>query len=270
MPSIAIPIRCFLSSIAIQSIHPLSNVIHATLPSIAIHGHLHEKHTVPEVDAPNHGDGDEQMRRKSLNDAQADAAIEHSTRLRSLRRAQDIVKEVGGAMGASLNDTLNRVIHFESKRFKPRMQTDPGVCQELRAGLEAEETCYRRARVEFQEHMERKRAKERVKHELKDAVAKLQLARKEQRSAEAVVAAMEEVKVYSLEMLGKGKKKAGSQQHHKARLEVLERLRRCAELSAAQTSSWDFFKKTWDQEMADAHGEGWAELFAQILQNAID
>ena len=82
IPSIAIPIRCFLSSIAIQSIHPLSNVIHATLPSIAIHGHLHEKHTVPEVDAPNHGDGDEQMRRESLNDAQADAVIEHSTRIK--------------------------------------------------------------------------------------------------------------------------------------------------------------------------------------------
>ena len=118
--------------------------------------------------------------------------------------------------------------------------------------------------------MERKREKARVEHELKDAVAKLQRARKEHRSAEAVVTAMEEVKAYSLDMLGKGKKNAGHQQHHKARLEVLERLRRAAELSAAQTSLWDCFKNAWDKEMAEAHGENWAELFAQEVQKVIN
>ena len=98
----------------------------------------------------------------------------------------------------------------------------------------------------------------------------MQRARKEQRSAEAVVTAMEDVNVYSFEMLGKGRKKAGTQQHQKARLEVLERLRRAAELSAAQTSAWDLFKNTWDQEMAEAHGESWAELFAQLVQKVIN
>ena len=90
--------------------------------------------------------------------------MEHSTRLRSLKQAQEIFKQVGGALGASLNNTVNRVIHAESKRFYTRMRADEGVCREVRAGLEAEETCYRRARVEFQEHMERNREKERVKH----------------------------------------------------------------------------------------------------------
>ena len=150
------------------------------------------------------------------------------------------------------------------------MHADPGVCQELRAGLEAEEASYRRARIEFQEHMERRREQQRVKLELKDAKAKLQLARKEQRSMEAVVTAMVAVKVFSLEMLGKGKKKGGNQQHQKARLEVLERLRRCAELSPAQTTSWELFKKTWDTEMAEAHEEDWAELFAQLVQNVLN
>ena len=174
------------------------------------------KHGVPEVDVPHHGDGDDQMRKESLNGEQADAVIEHSTRLQSLKQAQDIFKEVGGALGASLNDTVRRVIHTEIKRFNERMRADKGVCQELRAGLEAEEACYRRARVEFQEHMERKREKERVKRELMDAVAKLQRARKEQRSAEAVVAAMEEAKAYSLDMLGKGRnnrQSAASKRH---------------------------------------------------------
>ena len=97
----------------------------------------------------------------------------------------------------------------------------------------------------------------------------MQRARKEQRDAEAVVTAMEEVKAYSLDMLGKGKKTC-HQQHHKARLEVLERLRRAAELSPAQTTTWEFFKQTWDQEMAGVHGEGWAELFAQMMQQVLN
>ena len=50
---------------------------------------------------------------------------------------------------------------------------------------------------------------------------------------------------------------------------MLERLRRAAELSAAQTSAW-FFKQTWDQEMTEAHVENWAELFAQLVQQVLN
>ncbi len=57
------------------------------------------KHGRPEVDVPHHGDGDVQMRNESLNGEQADEVIEHSTRLRSLKQAQEIFKEVGGALG---------------------------------------------------------------------------------------------------------------------------------------------------------------------------
>ena len=79
------------------------------------------KQTAPGVHALNHGDGDDQMRRESLTDAQAGAVIEHSSRLRSLRQAQEIFTDIGGALGASLNDTVNKVIHLESKRFNIRM-----------------------------------------------------------------------------------------------------------------------------------------------------
>ena len=51
---------------------------------------------------------------------------------------------------------------------------------------------------------------------------------------------------------------------------MLERLRRGAELSAAQTSASDCFKNIWDQEMAEAHGENWAELFAQLVQKMLN
>ena len=95
-------------------------------------------------------------------------------------------------------------------------------------------------------------------------------ARKEQRDAEAVVTAMEEVKVYFLEMLGKVKNILGVQQHQKARLEVLQRLRRAAELSPEQTSQWEYFKAIWDREMAGSHGEDWAEIFAQMVKQVLD
>ena len=31
-----------------------------------------------------------------------------------------------------------------------------------------------------------------------------------------------------------------------------------------------FFTRTWDQEMVEAHGENWAELFAQLVQQVLN
>ena len=84
------------------------------------------KHTVPEVDAPRHGDGGDQTRKASLNDEQADAAIEQSNRLRSLKQAIQLFKEVGGSLGASLTDTVDHVLHIEHKRFSIMMRADMG------------------------------------------------------------------------------------------------------------------------------------------------
>ena len=40
--------------------------------------------------------------------------------------------------------------------------------------------------------------------------------------------------------------------------------------SAAQTSAWDLFESIWGQEMFEAHGENWAELFAQLAQKMLN
>ena len=53
-------------------------------------------------------------------------------------------------------------------------------------------------------------------------------------------------------------------------MEVLQRLRRAAELSPEQTSQWEFFKTSWDRQMAEVHGENWAELFAQLVQKVLN
>ena len=53
-------------------------------------------------------------------------------------------------------------------------------------------------------------------------------------------------------------------------MDVLDRLRRAAELSAQQTGAWDFFKTSWDREMSDMHLKHWAELFAEMVQNVLN
>ena len=95
-------------------------------------------------------------------------------------------------------------------------------------------------------------------------------AHKEQRGAEAVVTAMEEVKVHPLGMMGKGKNKGCCQQHQKSRLVVLQRVRRAAELSPEQTGKWEYFTMCWDREMAEAHGDDWAERFAELVQHVLN
>ena len=239
-------------------------------PADWVHGEAAIQNHASDADVSRHGDGDAQTVKLSLDAEQADVAVEHSNRLRSLKQARDIFKDIGGALGASLLDTVGRVMHTETKRFNILMRGEEKVLEEMRAGLEAEEAMFRRGRLEFQEHMDQKREKARVAHELKEATAALKRARKEQREAEAVVTAMFEVKAYSLEMLGKGKKNGGFQQHQKARLEVLQRVRKAAELSPEQTSQWEFFRTSWDREMAETHGENWAELFAQLVQQVLN
>ena len=95
--------------------------------------------------------------------------------------------------------------------------------------------------------------------ELKDAVAQLAKITKEQKVVAAVVTAMEAAKGYSLPMLGQGKKGGGTQQHQKARFEVLDRLRQVAEVSPEQTGQWTFFKTSWVHEMADLHQANWGQ-----------
>ena len=94
--------------------------------------------------------------------------------------------------------------------------------------------------------------------------------RKEARDAEAAVAAKEQVKAYSLDMLGNGKKNGGGVAHQKNRSEIMERVRKSSLLTAEQTGSWEFFKTTWDKEMAERHSEHWAELFSEYMQKLLD
>ena len=50
----------------------------------------------------------------------------------------------------------------------------------------------------------------------------------------------------------------------------MERVRSAAELSPEQRNDWDIFKAERDKAMAEIHGEGWAELFAQMVQQVLN
>ena len=50
----------------------------------------------------------------------------------------------------------------------------------------------------------------------------------------------------------------------------MNRVRVIATLSADQKNDWQNFCVSWDQKMAEAHGEDWAELFAEIVQHVLN
>ena len=50
----------------------------------------------------------------------------------------------------------------------------------------------------------------------------------------------------------------------------MNRVRDIAALSRDQKADWKFFSTAWDENMVEAHGENWAQLFAEILQNVLN
>ena len=205
-----------------------------------------------------------------LSAEQSDVVIEQSERVRTLQEATRVIAGLEDSVGASLIATVKRVMHMETKRFNQRNKTDPAVRQELRSLLDAEEARIRRDRAALQEHMRQTREKDRVKRELTELAARLRKTRQQNREAEAVVAARAQIKAYSLESLGIGKKNGGGQQYHKTRMEVMERLRRVAKLSPQQTAHWDYFKSAWDKSMSHSCNQDWAVMFSQMMQQIVN
>ena len=229
--------------------------------------------------ASTHGDGDSEGKPQSakaeaevtLSAEQADVVITHSSRMNALEQAKDILGSIGGVMGASLTSLVTRLQHIERKQFRPRLETDAAVANALKASLVAEQALYHRQRVEFQEQAQKKKDLKRISDEFEQMKEKIRKAQKEHKAAEAVVTASEFKKTFPLAALGQGKKNGGGKETcQKARFQVMERIRAAAELSPEQVNDWEFFKTTWDREMADAQQEKWGELFAELMQHILN
>ena len=161
-------------------------------------------------------------------------------------------------------------MHQERKRFRRRIEGDPGVDKAMRAKQAAEEEEAQRQRLAFRAISEQRREAKEVETQLKEAKARLAQTRKDTRAAEEVLEARKAIKSFTKAMFGQGQKKGGSAQYQKARQEALNRVRSCAKLSPDQQNDWKFFTTNWDREMAEAHGEDWGGLFAEILQNILN
>mgnify|MGYP003309020165 CR=1 FL=1 len=225
----------------------------------------------PEVeqgDSAHHGDGDGdgEEATDSLSVEQADSLLAHSSRLQALKHAKNIFNGIGGAVGVSLSNTVDRVMSSETKRFRRRMTGDASVDKALHASLHREEAQFHCDRMEFQEHTRVVKEAKRAKLELTRINAEVKKATKNVKDMNAMVMAREAEKTYSIYTLGYGKKNGGGKDCQKARADVLERLRSIAPLSIAQNNDWEYFVTSWDREMAQAVGENWGSVFAEIIQ----
>ena len=110
--------------------------------------------------------------------------------MRQLKDADGVFKKMGGILGASLRNTLDKVVHAESKRFASQMKQHPQVTADLAEGMHAEEARYRDARVEYVEQMKLKRENTLAKKALADTDRQLKKRKRDLKHQDKVIAAM--------------------------------------------------------------------------------
>ena len=217
--------------------------------------------------AQNHGDGGlASAALETMDEDDVDILVEGSNKLRTPHEASRLFKGMGSALGDSLQNTVSSVIQIETKRLAANQKVDTTVVKELMQDFQAEEATFRIQRIQHQEQMTLRREKTAATLALKEADASPKKARKDQKRVEKATAAMASAKAFTLTQLRQGKKNGGIQANQKHRAEVLDRVREVAGLSPEQTCHWSFFKRAWDETMAETHGVNWGGLFAQIVQ----
>ena len=138
------------------------------------------------VAASTHGDGDSEGRAPSakaeaevtLSAEQADVVITHSSRMSAPSQATYILRNIGGAMGASLTSLLTRLQHIETTPFRPRLEADAAVATALKASLVAEQAPCHRQRVEFQEQAQKKKDLKRISEQFEQMMENIRKAQK--------------------------------------------------------------------------------------------
>ena len=205
-----------------------------------------------------------------LSEPQADLMLRHSGRLQKLASAKDIAQDLGGVVGASMSSSIDLMVRAEVKSFRAHNDCAPVVRADMQRLLEEEESAFRAARADARWQLEQRQSKRKAAAELQAVVTALKKARRDARAAESVVVANEAVKLYSLDMLGHGKKHGGPESCRKARFEVMQRVRNVAELSDEQSNDWEFFARAWDSQLSAASCKEWGKIFAETMQGVLD
>ena len=223
-----------------------------------------------------HGDGagdavhgDEATNRvdgPSLSMEEVSMVLVENDRMKTLENMRKTAADLHDSVGASLQNTLKKIIHDERKRFTKRHSKNPEVLQSMRKSAAKEEQLAQKSRLQYRESLRQKRERTAIQHQLNESKKKLAKLRKNETSIEAAQNIYDQVKRYSLEKLGFGHKTGGTAAHKKERKNVLSRLRGCGGLSAEQDANFEWFIEEWDRVNADKHGENWAKIFAEEMQ----
>ena len=94
----------------------------------------------------------------TLSEDQVSDLQEQSSRFQTLHQAETLFKDIGGAVGVQLCETVQRVRRREEKLFHHRIQGNAAVDKAMRDMAQAEEAAARRQRADFQAECQRKRS----------------------------------------------------------------------------------------------------------------
>ena len=220
-----------------------------------------------------HGDGagdavhgDEATNRDdgpSLSMEDSSMVLVENDRMKSLEEMRKKAADLHDSVGASLQNTLKKIIHDERKRFTKRHSKNPEVLQSMRKSAEKEEQLAQKSRLQYRESLRQKRERTVIQHKLNEGKKKLAKLRKNETSIAAAQNIQDQMRRYSLEKLGLGHRNGGNATHKKSRKDVLSRLRGCGGLTAEQEAIFERFIEEWDRVNADKYAEGMGQDFCR-------
>ena len=212
--------------------------------------------------------GEDMALNVSLSPAQAEKVECTDVMIAGLQSALDGLRTLG---------EFNASTHLEyelrkAKRFRRMLITqNPAVAEAFLQRRRADEAHTQAQQRLVAKMNEQSRLAAEAKADRDAALEELKRHKKSMLEMEGIRECKHALKQFTLPDLGEGSINAGGAKARDRRFEVLDRLRRMrAGLSPAQKNDWEWFKKTWDQEMVNQHGKNWAALFARWMQEVLD
>jgi len=204
----------------------------------------------------------------ALAPAEAQAVLEINDVIVVYETVAAELRSWGNVSAAAFIDTQR---DKERRRLRELSRDDPDVLKTLlkwQDDLRADER--KRKRLHDESH-QRTLELSGLRREIKLAGRTLQERKARIMDAEATLHIKHEVRRFSPEDLGRGKRNCGGASCKANRVEVLKRMARLGSgLSAAQKSEFNWFCDTWDTANMEDFGEGWPDTFSTWIQNVLE
>ena len=203
---------------------------------------------------------------------EAGAAQDQSHKLDVLRAVLEQVRQVGADRLAA---TVSQAIVAEERQARRRSRENPAVAMAMLEGRKeaAERSAQWRVALAMEERAEHKRRK--TLKELKAESERLEQRRMALQKAATVTECLNAMKSFETQDLGQGHPQGGTAEHHRNRMQVLDRIRlRGSPLPAEQANDWRWFIKNWDQARIRSLHErvrgSWGATFKDIATDLLN